>query len=305
MKKLMMCVVMLVLGFVLILGTANETKAASAEVVKMDGAQVVNGRTLVPLRSVFEELGANVIWNQQQKTVTITHGAKKIMLKIDSNQVNVNGQPQTIDVAPTIIGGRTYVPLRFISETIGAVVKWEPASKTAIVVYNGKEIHIKTYRSFLRDTSKTYTFSHYEGISVLDFFETKNNRDYWNTTFTYDETTVGTIYYRETANGLYMGTKWNDGKYSESVELKYPITVGSSWVNYNPEGYGYSRSTITSTNKTFRMLGETYANTVEVKVVSSTGYSYLAYLMPGAGLVGVLNVNGECGEQCTVLREIK
>ncbi|OLS38929.1 hypothetical protein BTR22_04600 [Alkalihalophilus pseudofirmus] len=304
MKKLMMCVVMLVLGFVLILGTANETKAART-VVKMDGAEVVNGRTLVPLRSVFEELDAIVMWNQQQKTVTITHGAKKIMLKIDSNQVNVNGQPQTIDVAPTIIGGRTYVPLRFISETIGAVVKWEPASKTAIVIYNGKELHIKTYRSFLRDTSKTYTFSHYEGISVLDFFETKNNRDYWNTTFTYDETTTGTIYYRETANGLYMGTKWNDGKYNENLELKYPLAVGSSWVNYNPEGYGYTRSTITSTDKTFRILGETYTNTVEVKVVSSTGYSYLAYYKAGVGLVGALNVNGECGEQCAVLREVR
>ncbi|PAM96730.1 hypothetical protein B4N84_00760, partial [Flavobacterium sp. IR1] len=92
MKKIMMCVVMLVLGFVLILGTANETKAAST-VVKMDGAEVVNGRTLVPLRSVFEELGAIVMWNQQQKTVTITHGAKTIMLKIDSTRVNVNGQP--------------------------------------------------------------------------------------------------------------------------------------------------------------------------------------------------------------------
>ncbi len=85
------------------------------------------GRTLVPVRFVGEALGAKVGWNPESRQVTITYGDKVIILTIDSNQVQVNGEKQTIDCAPEILPpGRTFVPLRFISETLEAEVVYDP-----------------------------------------------------------------------------------------------------------------------------------------------------------------------------------
>lgn len=85
------------------------------------------GRTLVPVRFVSEALGAKVGWNPENRQVAITYGAKVIILTIDSSQVQVNGKKQTIDCAPVITAsGRTFVPLRFISETLEAEVVYDP-----------------------------------------------------------------------------------------------------------------------------------------------------------------------------------
>lgn len=93
-------------------------------------------RTMVPIRFVAENLGAKVDWNDQTQEVTITRGSKTIWLKIGSLNAKVDGKdvttdvaPQivTTDVAPQIVSGRTFVPVRFISESFGADVKWDDA----------------------------------------------------------------------------------------------------------------------------------------------------------------------------------
>ncbi|MCM3489882.1 copper amine oxidase N-terminal domain-containing protein [Alkalihalophilus marmarensis] len=306
MKKLSI-VIMLIMAAIFLVPELNEEVEASARIIEIDGAQVTNNRTLVPLRSVFEELNATVQWDQKQQTVTIVHKEANIVLRVNSKQVRVNGQLQTIDVAPVIHSGRTFVPLRFISETIGAAVSWDQKNSIATIKYDGKELRVKAnfkpYKSFARDKSKTYHFSYYEGRGTLSFSETKNNRDYWRTTYTYTETHTGMIYYRENENGLYQGSQWSDNRYVESLELKYPAVKGASWVNYYP-GY-YTRSTITATNKTFRSLGEVYHNAVEVKVVDNYGGGYYSYFVEGMGEVGSIDLDGYCGEMCTILRSVQ
>jgi hypothetical protein len=85
-----------------------------------------SGRTLVPVRFVIEALGAKVGWDSEAGRVTITDGEKEIILTLGSSAVLVNGAERTIDCAPmTLPPGRTFVPLRFVSENLGAEVAYE------------------------------------------------------------------------------------------------------------------------------------------------------------------------------------
>lgn len=92
--------------------------------------RIINGRTLVPLRSVFEKIGAEVLWNEKLRTVNIKCHQKNITLKIDNNIAVVDGVNKIVDVPPKIIKGRTLVPLRFISENLDYNVYWDSTART-------------------------------------------------------------------------------------------------------------------------------------------------------------------------------
>ncbi|MHB8918480.1 MAG: stalk domain-containing protein [Desulfocucumaceae bacterium] len=94
---------------------------------------IVNERTLVPLRAIFEALGAEVSWDQGTETVTGTRGSTTVILKINRPEAMVNGSARKLDVPPQIMEGRTMVPARFIAESLGSRVDWDGDSRTVIV----------------------------------------------------------------------------------------------------------------------------------------------------------------------------
>jgi hypothetical protein len=94
---------------------------------------VQSGRTLVPLRAIFEALGANVAWEQSTQTVTATRGNTTVTLSIGSNILNRNGEQVTLDVPAQIVGGRTLVPARAVAESFGAAVGWDPDTRTVTI----------------------------------------------------------------------------------------------------------------------------------------------------------------------------
>jgi len=85
---------------------------------------IENGRTLVPLRSIFEGLGAEVKWNPDIQEIKGITSGKEIVLRVGETSATVNGNTVTLDVPAKIENGRTLVPLRFISESLEAEVKW-------------------------------------------------------------------------------------------------------------------------------------------------------------------------------------
>lgn len=93
----------------------------------------INDRTLVPVRAIFEAMGATVIWDGETQTVSASLGINKIQLTIDSNQMKKNSETIEIDVPAQIIGDRTYVPVRAIAEAFGADVQWEDSTKTVVI----------------------------------------------------------------------------------------------------------------------------------------------------------------------------
>lgn len=93
----------------------------------------VDGRVLVPLRTVFEQLGATVTWDQHTKTATGIKGDTKVIVRLDHKTAYVNDRAFTLDVPAQTINNRTMVPLRFVAESLGAEVKWDGTTKTATI----------------------------------------------------------------------------------------------------------------------------------------------------------------------------
>ncbi|WP_353094494.1 stalk domain-containing protein [Tissierella praeacuta] len=100
---------------------------------------VRNGRTLVPVRFVSEELGATVTWNNYDRIVKIEKGNSTISLKIDSRLVQYVDKEEKYflsDVAPVIIDGRTYTPLRLVSNALGIGIEWDGENSTVNINSN-------------------------------------------------------------------------------------------------------------------------------------------------------------------------
>jgi len=98
--------------------------------------QYINGRVLVPLRGVFENMGATVQWNPVSKTVTAARADTDVALRIGERWANVDGRTVAMDVPAMLINGSTMVPIRFVSESLGANVSWNDPSRTVMISTN-------------------------------------------------------------------------------------------------------------------------------------------------------------------------
>ncbi|WP_395092047.1 stalk domain-containing protein [Armatimonas sp.] len=95
------------------------------------------GMVLVPLRGVFEKLGAQVFYEGATKTIRAVKGATEVSLRLGSTEAKVNGQSRTLALPAQTQQGTTLVPLRFVSEALGAQVSWRGASKTVVILTTG------------------------------------------------------------------------------------------------------------------------------------------------------------------------
>jgi hypothetical protein len=93
----------------------------------------IKGSTLVPMRDIFEALGATVKFDKASQTVYGQKGATAIILPLGALEATVNGLPHTLPQPALLINGTTLVPLRFISESLGASVFWTPATQTVTI----------------------------------------------------------------------------------------------------------------------------------------------------------------------------
>lgn len=120
---------------------ATETKAPVAvkpSVVvngkKLSATPVIqNGRVLVPVRAVFDAIGAKTTYDAKTKTVTATKGKTKVKLQVGSKTGYKNNTKVTLDTPAIIINGQTYVPVRFAAEAFGGKVAWDNTKKIATI----------------------------------------------------------------------------------------------------------------------------------------------------------------------------
>lgn len=124
------------------------------------GPIIENGRTLVPIRIISEKLGALVTWDEINRTVLIEQGSKSVVLKIDSLIFEVgkgSNKLDTSDVPAKIIKDRTFVPLRLISNVLGAEILWDHPTKTITI-----------------DSKVTVAYSPYSDLNVVLSPSTEN-----------------------------------------------------------------------------------------------------------------------------------
>ncbi len=95
--------------------------------------ELINSRTLVPLRAIFEAMDADVEWNQETKTVTATRDGVEISISIGANVMYKDGEEVAVDVPAQLINDRTMVPVRVIAEAFGADVEWNNNGRAVII----------------------------------------------------------------------------------------------------------------------------------------------------------------------------
>lgn len=128
MLKMRFVVILSVLLIFLSVAVASQpiSVTVNGRSLTMDTQPVIrDGRTLVPLRAIFEALGAAVEWDAATNTITGKSSDKTIILQINNRTARVNNNTMALDVPPAIISGRTMVPTRFIAESLGARVNWD------------------------------------------------------------------------------------------------------------------------------------------------------------------------------------
>ncbi|EES72629.1 copper amine oxidase domain protein [Paenibacillus sp. oral taxon 786 str. D14] len=150
-KKLGLALMSTVMLLGMALGSAS---AAQTVYVQVDGKNVTfpdakpyieKNRVLIPVRFVSESLGAKVDYKKEtvgkrvSRTVYVTLGEKNISLEVNSNKVLVDGNIVTLDVPARVKQERVFVPLRFVSEALGATVEWK-SSQSLVSIYTGKEV---------------------------------------------------------------------------------------------------------------------------------------------------------------------
>lgn len=142
-RRLVSLLIVTLFGSIFSLTASAASKPPTFVSVVMDGKKIwfpdaqafidENGRTLVPVRFVAESLGAKVGWESKTQTVPITRDVQSIVLTINQNVVQVDGEAVTLDTKAILSGGRTFVPLRFVSEVLGALVDWDDPTDTVVI----------------------------------------------------------------------------------------------------------------------------------------------------------------------------
>ncbi|HEX4013617.1 MAG TPA: copper amine oxidase N-terminal domain-containing protein [Candidatus Cybelea sp.] len=99
------------------------------------GALVRNGTLLIPLRSMFEQMGATVSWDAGSKTATVSKPGAEVKVTVGKPEVVINGESRPLDVPPMVYQGVVVVPVRVISEGMGAYVQWVPDRRLVVVRY--------------------------------------------------------------------------------------------------------------------------------------------------------------------------
>ncbi|HPJ12060.1 MAG TPA: stalk domain-containing protein [Caldisericia bacterium] len=93
-------------------------------------------RTFVPLRFISEIVGGSVLWDSEEKRIQVLYKQNEVVLWIGKREILVNGKKEKIDAPPFILNGRTLVPLRFVTEPLGAKIEWKAETRTILLSFH-------------------------------------------------------------------------------------------------------------------------------------------------------------------------
>ncbi len=182
MKRLLSLLMALVLLCSFNIATAAEADISvfiNAAEVEFDVPPViVDGRTLVPLRAIFEALGASVEWDNNTRSVLSERAGSSVSLTVGSNLMKVNGVDKILDVPAQIIQDRTLVPVRAISEAFECSVEWDNSTRS-VLIYTGTDVEIDL-SSIPSYTGAPFTVinNNVPFFDVTEFFE--NSFEYYS-----------------------------------------------------------------------------------------------------------------------------
>ena len=222
----------IILVFVMLFALASPVMADGVKVKLGDEyinfdvtPKLINGRTMVPLRAIFEALGATVDWNEETETVTSTRNKITVTLKINSFVMFVDGEIVSLDSPACLVGGRTLVPVRAISEAFKLKVGWDDATQTVLIE--------KPVKATSVDVSGLTTVTEYDQNGNALYSEDSNgNWTRWefdeNGNSTYYEDSEGSwakMFYDINDNMIYYENsngRWQRSEFDKEGNLMYP-----------------------------------------------------------------------------------
>ncbi len=131
MKKLV-CTIIATILMISSVFAAGVNVEVNGKPIELQGT-IINGRTMVPVRGIFEELGYFVHYNTDTKTATLVALGTAVVMTQGNSYFTLNKEQITPEVPPQIIDGRFMLPLRAVSEALGGQVDWDANTKTAKV----------------------------------------------------------------------------------------------------------------------------------------------------------------------------
>jgi hypothetical protein len=126
--------------------------------------ELTAGRTMVPMRGIFEALGAQVEWDALNRAITATRGSAKIMLTVGQTSAQVNGNLVTLEAAPELVNNSVRVPLRFVSEALGDQVNWNAETKTILITQGDSA---RTVEALLKEWSVIPEMPDYDKVKAI------------------------------------------------------------------------------------------------------------------------------------------
>ena len=205
----LLCLLALVASFSVVASAQQPISVTiDGEVLNFDVApQIINDRTMVPMRKIFEYLGAQVGWDPDTRGITATKDGTNISMQIDNCDMYVNGEKITLDMGPVIVDSRTLVPVRAVSEALDAYVGWESSIKTVRILTNNSPIP--------EQAQGTWRYLYIEKDGIIIPKEEATGMDIFNKDFII--TITGANAYLATDDGEVSGAvpfECNDGIYT-------------------------------------------------------------------------------------------
>ncbi|ACB85687.1 stalk domain-containing protein [Natranaerobius thermophilus] len=120
---------------------AEETKVIvdGEEIDLQDPVRIIEGRTLLPARPLFESLDAEMNWNPKTETAIGKMNGHQVEIPLNEEQAKINDEPRNLEVQAETYEGRTYIPLRFAGEALGGTVEWDSKKNAAIITTDAVE----------------------------------------------------------------------------------------------------------------------------------------------------------------------
>ncbi|MBP3359698.1 MAG: copper amine oxidase N-terminal domain-containing protein [Clostridia bacterium] len=206
--------------------------------------QIINDRTMVPLRAIFEALGASVHWDDNTKTVTSSKNTTNIILTVDRTTMSVNGNSVALDSPACIVDGRTLVPVRAISEAYNTFVDWSEKNKSVVIC--SKDVYAYKDYPDIPDLGKCYNIplvseKDIDGYKIYSYiYKDMSNDDYYS--YIYDNSALvlgdyaeetatysdGNLYIKYTKKGETEPTYYVSASYDSSGAMLFDVRIPNS-----------------------------------------------------------------------------
>lgn len=269
--------------------------------------QIVDGRTLVPMRAIFEALGADIEWNASDKIVTATKADTTIKMTIGANSFEKNGKTIVLDTPAMVIDNRTMVPVRAVSESLGCKVDWNNDTKTVIISSTYSSNQTSTETSTEQTTAEQPTTENTTTADWITSISAKAKRPAPISDALLDDTEMYSVHisarYNFEQSALPLGILDDKEAFSSAItnEVKFTKKIKELWVKNTNNLIMYYLTEVTqkdysvSSSDELKKLFDKFTQKSELEFDKNVSVSTIK---TNDGYMGVIGIANDLDDLC-------